>query len=162
MLNILMPLLLLEHHKNLRKYYLYQMNVTEEQLHIEAIEVERFYKLAGEQFDQGNYLGAVDLYTKSINASKYVFERSNYVNRGTAYVLLGQYQKAIDDFNDPIITLGELDNNSVIVINTNLGFSYYNIGNKEKARRCYEKVLSIDPNNKDANFMISFKLLDKD
>jgi tetratricopeptide (TPR) repeat protein len=134
------------------------MNVSEEQLHLEAKEMGKFSMLAKEQFYQGNYFAAIDFFTKSINASQYVFEQSNYVNRGTAYVATGQYQKAIDDFNHPTLDIKELDDQSKVMLNTNLGYSYYMTGRNAEAKKCYENILCIDPQNEDANFMITFKL----
>ena len=85
------------------------MNVSEEQLHLEAKEMGKFGMLAKEQFYQGNYFAAIDFFTKSINASQYVFEQSNYVNRGTAYVATGQYQNAA---GNPL-TVGTLETSNV-------------------------------------------------
>jgi tetratricopeptide (TPR) repeat protein len=133
------------------------MNPSEEQLQREAQEMNKYYQIGCEKFSQEKFHEAVDWFTKSINVSKYVFNTSAIVNRGIARTALGQYKEAIKDFNDPLVKREESRRNETdLILNlTNLGYCYYMIGNINDARICYQKVLSLDPYDSDASYMLS-------
>lgn len=134
------------------------MNPSEEELQKEAREADMYYQLACSKFNQEKYQEAADLFTKSIDVCKYVVNASAYINRGTARMALGQYQKAIDDFNSPFVELhdrdGSTSNSDLIIKYTNLGFCYFNLGNMTEAKKYYQKVLSINPDDMDAQMML--------
>ena len=135
----------------------YIMNPSEEQLQREAQEMNKYYQIACEKFNQEKFLEAIDWFTKSINASNYVFNTSAIVNRGISRMILKQYKEAIEDFNNPLVKRQEAERNETdqILYYTNLGYCYFMIGKINDAKNYYQKVLSINPYNSDAKYMLS-------
>ena len=132
------------------------MNPSEEQLQREAQEMNKYYQIACEKFNQEKFQEAIDWFTKSINSSKYVFNTSAIVNRGIARMAVKQYREAIEDFNNPLVKREEERSGTDQIINyTNLGYSYYMTGHIMEAKNCYQKVLTIDPYDNDAKYMLS-------
>lgn len=133
------------------------LNPSEEQLQRETEEMNKYYQIACEKFNQEEFQEAIDFFTKAINASKYVFNSSAFVNRAIARMAVNQYEEAIEDFNNPRIKRNEAKYNvtDLILNYTNLGYCYYMIGNITDAKECYQKVLSFDPNDSDAKYMLS-------
>ena len=86
----------------------------------------------------GDYEGAVECYTKSIEADpSYVYA---YDSRGLAHANLGQYDKAIADFTKAI----EIDPEYQAPY-SNLAFAYYRMGDFENALESFTVALEMDP-----------------
>jgi tetratricopeptide (TPR) repeat protein len=132
------------------------MNPSEEQLQREAQEMNKYYQIACEKYNQEKFQEAIDWFTKSNNSSKYAFNTSAIVNRGIARMAVKQYREAIEDFNNPLVKLEEeRSGTDQIIIYTNLGYCYYMTGHIMEAKNCYQKVLTIDPYDNDAKYMLS-------
>lgn len=132
------------------------MNPSEQQLHQEAQLMYTYARNGCEKFDQGKYKEAIDWFTKAINVSEFVFDRSIFINRGTARMVLGQYREAIEDFTRPLVKLQEknCDDKAIILQYKNLGYCYYKLGKIPEAKACYEKVLLLDLSDFDAAAML--------
>jgi tetratricopeptide (TPR) repeat protein len=133
------------------------MNSSDEQLRREAREAERCYQVACEMFSQQKFKNAIDWFTKSINASEYLLNRSAYINRGIARMVMKQYNEAIADLTNPSLKLDEkhVRDSDKILQYKNLGYCYYQVGKINEAKNAYQKVISIDPYDSDATYMLA-------
>ncbi|NGX84405.1 hypothetical protein [Aequorivita sp. KMM 9714] len=126
----------------------------EEIIQKEGAEMMRFQQIASQLFNAGNYDGALDAFTKAINASKYAYDRSNYLNRGNTFMVLKRYDEAISDFNHPFLKDSEIGVQEKIIKYSNLGYSYFQLSDFKNSKKCYEKVQLLDRNDNDAKFML--------
>jgi tetratricopeptide (TPR) repeat protein len=98
-----------------------------------------------------SFVSWVTIPSKSdISSSGSLFNRSNsysdaYNSSGSAYAKLGQYQRAIEDFNQAI----RLQPDDVAV-HDNRGSAYYSMGQYQSAVEDYTMVIRITPNDSNA------------
>ena len=113
-------------------------------------EAEKYLDTAIEYFENDDFEGAKEYFTKAIKGYSKVIEsgvhdKVIYRNRGMAYLGLKDYPKAIKDFSKAI----ELDENNKDAYDGR-GRIYMYIENYPKAIEDFSKVIELDANNKDA------------
>ncbi|XP_063220035.1 small glutamine-rich tetratricopeptide repeat-containing protein alpha-like isoform X2 [Bacillus rossius redtenbacheri] len=89
---------------------------------------------------QGDYIKALDLYTKAIQV-----DNSNavyYCNRAAAYMKLEDHHSAISDCNTAL----RIDPHYSKAY-ARLGMAYTSLKNYKKAKEYYQKALTLEPNN---------------
>jgi len=133
------------------------MNPTDAQIQQEIREVDKYYQLGLTSFHQKKYNEAIDLFTKSLETCVYIQALDSYMARALCFMITERYQEAIDDFTDPLLPpFNKNSDNLDADINrfTNVGFAYYKLGKYVEAIDFYEKVLILDPSDKDAKLML--------
>lgn len=111
-------------------------------------EAEKYLDTAIEYFENDDFEGAKEYFTKAIKGYSKVIEsgvhdKVIYRNRGMAYLGLKDYPKAIKDFSKAI----ELDENNKDAYDGR-GRIYMYIENYPKAIEDFSKVIELDANNK--------------
>lgn len=100
-----------------------------------------YIDLAKEEFWKKNYEDAIRLWEKALKSNPYHPE-GIYHDIGMSYVLLRQYEKAIDPLNKAIELGADYDSTYYY-----LGEAYYYLGHSSTAKENYEKVVSIERKN---------------
>jgi tetratricopeptide (TPR) repeat protein len=98
-----------------------------------------WYNLGISQKNSGDLQGALESYDKTLELNPSYYEA--LINRGNIYVDLGEYQKALDDFNHAL-KFGEIP-----FAYSGRGDAYYWLGNYDKAIVDYHTSLSLLPDN---------------
>ncbi|MFW6224718.1 MAG: tetratricopeptide repeat protein [Bacteroidota bacterium] len=93
--------------------------------------------LADKYAEQDKTKKAIDLYTKGLDIKK---DAAGYNSRGNAYASLGNYKKALNDYNISI----SLDSNNVNTYN-NRGILYYKNNQFNKAKKDLYKSIQMAP-----------------
>src|SRR5215469_12991053 len=102
-----------------------------------------FYADAIEAFDNEDFTTAVRLFTKAIEQDqKYV---DAFVARGTALQMLGELDKAIDDYNEAL-RLNPKDSLAYV----NRGSCWHDKSEFDKALADYDEAIRLDPESADA------------
>ena len=96
-------------------------------------------------FDQGNIQEAIDQYSESIRIAPDDFDA--YFNRGSVYARLGQYQRALEDFNKAISLKPTKDVN---LFYNNRGVAYLKLGQYQMAIDDFSKSIGLKPDDADA------------
>lgn len=120
----------------------------------ETVESAESYKTRGNQkLDQGDYNGAIELYTKAIELDK--TNATFFANRAAAYMYLQDYIKAKKDCK------------VAVEMNPQYSRAYHRLGRicahlneKEDARTYYSKAIEIDPSNE--KYKADLQALDED
>ena len=132
------------------------MKTNDPELIRESIIAQEYYEKGMEHIMQKHFELAIVSFSKSIDISKHILNKGAYLNRGAAYLQIGMYQEAINDYTCNILNIHNLLTKEESIFRyTNLGYSYYKIGNYTNAKKCYKKVLNLDFNNADALEIIS-------
>ena len=76
-----------------------------------------------------------------LRTMKEMMERAKYEGRGLCYLELGEYEKAISDFEK--IRESKSWPQNYITAQKNIGVGYLKIGNKEKAKEYFEKTIEL-------------------
>ncbi|WP_260446805.1 tetratricopeptide repeat-containing serine protease family protein [Nostoc sp. 2RC] len=98
-----------------------------------------FYIQAGDNYDKGDFKGAIANYTTAIKLNpKYL---DAYNNRGLARYNLGDFQGAIDDFNQAL----KINSKDADAYN-NRGLARSALGDKKSAIADYNRAIEINPN----------------
>ena len=98
------------------------------------------------RYENGDINGSIEDYTKSINLNP--FNREAYNNRGVAYSILGEYKKAISDFNNALHETKSYENENDIL--ENLAYAKFSYGDYSGAKEDYLKVIKNNPSNSNA------------
>tara|TARA_Y100000589_G_scaffold322134_1_gene354580 strand:+ start:235 stop:1083 length:849 start_codon:yes stop_codon:yes gene_type:complete len=106
-----------------------------------------YYQRALARYENGDINGSIEDYTKSINLNP--FNREAYNNRGVAYSILGEYKKAISDFNNALHETKSYENENDIL--ENLAYAKISYGNYSGAKEDYLKVINNNPNSSNAH-----------
>lgn len=130
------------------------MNPSELELQQEQIEVAKYYQLGVAKLNENKHIEAIDLFTKSIDASKYILALNSYMGRALCYMITKKYQEAIKDYTNPLFNINK-NRFADIQRFTNIGYAFYNLGNYKEAVLYYEKVLELDPFDNDAKLMLN-------
>jgi len=93
---------------------------------------------------RGDYKNSLANYNKALELDP--SNTSIYFNRGITYALTGNHIKAIEDFTKVINGKGV----NIVRALESRGMSYYNLNRFDEARADFQKVLSINPNDKNA------------
>lgn len=116
------------------------------QLNLFSQTAREFYNLAWDKHNSQDYTGAIDLYTKAIEADEtYVLA---WYNRGIAYLMLNKLDEAMDDFEEVL----EIDDNYFMAP---YQIATFHVNNKDydEAEEYYSKVIEINPDFEDAYAM---------
>jgi len=103
----------------------------------------KLYDKAVKAYDKKNFIKALNLLNKSIDANPK--EADSYNLRGCIFEDLNRYKESIEDFNTSI-DLKE-DNPDAYFNRAN---TYYDLGDYISAIRDYEKSIQLNPTDKDA------------
>ncbi|MDC3052360.1 tetratricopeptide repeat protein [Prochlorococcus sp. AH-736-A13] len=98
------------------------------------------------RYENGDINGSIEDYTKSINLNP--FNREAYNNRGVSYSILGEYKKAISDFNNALHETKSYENKNDIL--ENLAFAKFSFGDYSEAKEDYFKIINNNPSNSNA------------
>ena len=137
---------------------IHPMNPTDAQIQQEINEIDRYYQLAMSSFHQKRYDDAIELFTKSIGAVRYVVALDSYMGRALCFMIVAKYQDAINDYMYHSFPPFEKESkNPARDINrfTNLGYACYKLGRYAEAIDFYKKVLLLDPFDQDAKIMLN-------
>jgi tetratricopeptide (TPR) repeat protein len=96
---------------------------------------------------QGDYQEGIDAFTKAIEYDPKDYEA--YINRGSAYDMLNQYDKALADYSVVISSLAPNDKRLAEVY-YNRGYMYQRRGERTKAIADYKQALRLNPKLPDA------------
>lgn len=115
---------------------------------------QQFYNMGLKYLENENYNDAIRFFSKAIDFSKNVNHPGVYFSRADAYQGIGEFQKAIDDYNNiwanDLVISDELKNYKYF----NIGNVYFKAGNISEALINYKKALSFNPNDYQAQHMI--------
>jgi tetratricopeptide (TPR) repeat protein len=131
------------------------MNINDLEIQLESIKIDNYYKQGLLKMNNGLHVEAITLYSKAIDASKYVIVLDVYMARALCYMNLGCFEQAINDYLNPLFDVRNDNLNAKIQRFTNIGFSYYKLNDFEKAVFYYLKVQELDPLDSDALLMLS-------
>ena len=87
------------------------------------------------------------LYSRALELNPSFYQA--FINRGNVFIGLGQYQKALDDFNNAL-KFGEIP-----FAYSGRGDAYYGLGNYDKAIADYQTSLSLLPENAHCYYFLS-------
>ncbi len=108
-----------------------------------------WFNRADELWDGKKFINpkkAVDYLSKAIQAQPNY--ANAYIQRGMAYIELGSYQSAIQDYNQAL--LFTTDPNSLAKISDKAGVAYAHLGQYKKAIDGFNKAISLKPDYPDA------------
>ena len=106
-------------------------------------QVDDLMKAGDKAFSKGDYTACVESYSMAIESEP--VNVNAHIQRGLAYSILKEYEKAVDDFNTAL----SLDNGLVHVRNSR-GSAYLKLKQYDKAMEDFNAVLSADPENQEA------------
>ncbi|RRG18628.1 tetratricopeptide repeat protein [Weissella viridescens] len=105
-------------------------------------DAEYYFKLGNDQFDKGDYDGAIESYNKAIELDGN--DPDYFNNKGIAQNNKGDYDGAIESYNKVI----KLDDSNPFYYN-NRGNAQKNKGNYDDAIASYNKAIELDGSNPD-------------
>lgn len=100
-------------------------------------DADNFFAQAQGMVDSGEYVMAIDLYSKAIERNPVSFDYFNY--RGIAYFSLGEYYRAISDF----YRATDLDPDNHLGL-YNAAYTIYTLGDNESALEVVDKLISVN------------------
>ncbi|MCX7696612.1 MAG: OmpA family protein [Bacteroidales bacterium] len=107
-------------------------------LHTRNRKAIMYYRKGLQHFDEGNWINALDLFSKAIEKSKNFYEA--YVMRGNCFEILREFDLAIQDYEKAL----SIDQNYFPNLYLTTARLYYNIGQYEKALTYYEQFKNIN------------------
>ena len=126
----------------------YQFHITDTGVYATTTKIKErpakhYIDLAKAEYWKGNYEGAIKLWEKALNSDPYHPE-SIYHDIGMSYVLLKQYEKAVEPLNKAIELGADYDTTYYY-----LGEAYYYLSRHSRAKENYEKVVSVERQKSD-------------
>jgi len=117
------------------------------------------FNIGYSKVNEGDYLGAIEWYTKAIEIAGGESYYGAFNNRGIAKTSIMDYEGAIKDFMVFIkvfqnTNIQKEDDFNIGDTFANIGYSYFQLGKFNESFKYYEKTLAINPNDKDALNMI--------
>jgi tetratricopeptide (TPR) repeat protein len=104
-----------------------------------------YYNAGNHYLQQHSWEKAIDCYTESLRVNPK--DEASIINRGTAYLMLNDNEKAQKDFETALNL-----NKNLAVAYSNLGYLHFIGGNKflsrgnyAKSEDCFEKVIELEP-----------------
>jgi len=108
-----------------------------------AQNAESHFKDGEAKSKQSNFLGAIDAYSKAIEADPKMWNA--YVKRAFCYGLTNQYAKAVEDYT--VAIAAEPDK---IYAYQSRGSAHSKLGHFTEALADFDKVIELDPKNQEA------------
>lgn len=115
----------------------------EEEMYINPDKAEEVNREANDIFKQGNFPGAIELYTEAIKRNPK--GAKFYSNRAACYIKLMEFSRALVDIDKAL----DLEPNFIRAL-VRKGNIHYMLKEYHKSTDTYQKVLSIDPENQEA------------
>ena len=103
----------------------------------EEIEADKSYNQGIQQFQNNDFEGAIDSFSKAIGL-KEGFTKA-YLNRGSAYMEIEKYSEAISDFN---VALNDPEGKEAYYLR---GKSFEALGSRDKAKGDYASAMEAKP-----------------
>jgi tetratricopeptide (TPR) repeat protein len=113
--------------------------------------VDTWYNLGLVQQKTDDFQGAVVSYTKALEVDPSYYPA--HINRGNVYLILGEYKKALTDFNKA------LEFGDIPFAYSGRGDAYHALKEYDKAVHNYKKVIELDPSDAHAYCFLSSSYL---
>ena len=107
------------------------------------LEAEAYFNQANQQYDEGNFLGAIKSYDQALHIKP--DDHDAWHNRGMALDELGQFEEAIASYDQALQFKPDLHQAWY-----NRGMALYTLGQFEEAIKSYDQALHFKPDDHDA------------